>query len=84
MPLFHTDDLAPFFDEPTEVVPKPVRPDAKDATRAATLSPERLRGGGRGCATPALGCNRTEYTTDAQGGYLRRGYDSGRWYVPQD
>jgi hypothetical protein len=77
------DDL--FHDEPTEIAPRPAgRKDARDAARAAALSPDRLRGGGRGCAAPALGCSRTEYTTDAAGGYLRRNYDTGRWWAPQD
>ena len=73
------DDL--FHDEPTTEAPLPGRKDSRDAARVATLSPDRLRGGGRGCATPALGCNRAEYTTDAANGYLRRNYDTGRWWT---
>lgn len=75
-----------FHDEPTAEAPHPIatRKDTRDAARAASLSPEHLRGGGRGCATPALGCSRGEYTTDAANGYLRRNYDTGRWWTKPD
>lgn len=36
---------------------------------------------GSGCPNPAMGCSREEYTVWAGDGYLRRGYDSGRWWV---
>jgi len=43
---------------------------------------DALRRGGSGCKSPALGCGRDGYTV-AHGGYLRKGYDSGRWWDRQ-
>ena len=42
---------------------------------------DTLRRGGTGCANPGLGCYRTEYATSAAPGYLRPGYDDGRWWA---
>lgn len=75
--LFNTDAL--FADEPTAEAP--LRPDAADAQRAQGTDTARLRARGSGCASPALGCNRTAYTVAGGDGYLQRGYDSGRWWM---
>ena len=44
-------------------------------------STQDLRMRGSGCLNPAMGCNRTAYTVSAGKGYLRNGYDTGRWWV---
>lgn len=42
---------------------------------------DQLRRGGAGCTNPGMGCNRGEYTVRGGDGYLRRGYDDGRWWM---
>ena len=69
---------------PIFVPPSSLRPDAADAARASAAPMDVLRGRGSGCPSPALGCNRSEYTVAGAGGYLRKGYDTGRWYVKGD
>ncbi len=50
----------------------------------ATVDPITLRGRGSGCASPGLGCARGEYAVKGGQGYLRPGYDTGRWWLEDD